>query len=245
MNVVGMIQARMTSTRLPGKVLKRVLGKPLLEYEIERLKRIKQLNELIVATTTNEEDDPVVELCDSLGVPTYRGSELDVLSRYHEAAEAYRADVVARFTADCPLIDPAISGELIGHYLSHRDELDYCITDARTYPHGIDTEVFSREALGRAFRKGHSKQDREHVTYYIRTRPREFRIWEKPAPHDWSAYRLTVDTPEDFVLVKAVIEKIYPENPDFYLQDVISVLCGNPELLQINEMVRHREIDLL
>lgn len=241
MKTVAIVQARMTSTRLPGKILMEVLGKPLLTYELERLRRIDLLDELIVATTVNADDDPVVALCESLSVPTYRGSEHDVLSRYYEAALAYEADAVVRFTADCPLIDPDVSGGVISHYLAHCDSLDYCSTDVTTYPRGVDTEIFSMVALKEAFECGHEKQEREHVSWYIHTRPGNFRIWKQQSGHNWAKYRLTVDTPEDFALVKEVIERLYPQNQSFKLSDVIKLLENAPDLVKINENIRQKE----
>ena len=240
MKIAGIVQARMTSTRLPGKILLEVLGKPLLQYELERLRKIPSLDELIVATTTNETDDPVVELCDRLSVSAYRGSELDVLSRYCEAAEQYKADAVVRFTADCPLIDPQISDSVIRYYREHADEVDYCSTGGGTYPRGMDTEVFSLEALREAGREGTTAQDREHVTFFIWNRPERYKQWKKKSGHDWGKYRLTVDTPEDFALIKEIIERLYPTNPDFRLGDVITLLEENPFLLKINEMIKQK-----
>jgi spore coat polysaccharide biosynthesis protein SpsF len=241
MRVAGIVQARMTSTRLPGKVLKNVLGKPLLEYQIERLNRVPLLDELIIATTTNREDDPVAKLCDKLGIATYRGSELDVLSRYYEAAMLYKADVVVRFTADCPIIDPDISGDVIGHYLENARELDYCGMDMSSYPRGTDTEVCSFNTLKEAYDEGHSRSDREHVTAFIHTRPDRYNIWRAQSGRDWGKYRLTVDTPEDFVLIKEIMERLYPVNRYFGLSDVIELLESNPELPEINAAIRQKE----
>jgi len=238
MRVIGIVQARMTSTRLPGKILKEVLGKQLLQYEIERLQRITSLDGLVVATTTNGDDDPVVELCDRLCIATYRGSELDVLSRFCEAAERFQADAVVRFTADCPLIDPQISNSVIRYYLEHLGEVDYCSVDVSTYPRGLDTEVCSFEALREADREGKTEREREHVTFFIWSRPGRYKQWRKRSDNDWTKYRLTVDTPEDFALIREVIERLYPENPDFSIDDVIKLLEKNPELPKINEVIK-------
>jgi spore coat polysaccharide biosynthesis protein SpsF len=222
----------MTSTRLPGKVLKEVLGKPLLQYELERIKKIPSLDEAVVATTTNREDDPVVELCARLNVPAYRGSEPDVLSRYKEAAEKFKAGVVARFTADCPLIDPELSDSVIRRYLDSAGEVDYCSADLSTYPSGIDTEIFSFQALVESDAEGATPPDREHVTYFIKRNPDRYRIWSKNSGHGWGKYRLTVDTPEDFALIKKIIERLYPKNENFTLDDVIALLESDPELTE-------------
>lgn len=241
MRVVGIVQARMTSTRLPGKVLMEVLGKPLLQYELERLKKIPSLDELVVATTVNGTDDPVVELCDKLGVPVFRGSELDVLSRYCEAAEQYRAEAVVRFTADCPLIDPEISDSVIRYYLEHERDVDYCSTDMSTYPRGgVETEICLLEVLREADREGTTTPDREHVTHFICSRPERYKQWRKQSGNDWSKYRFTVDTPEDFKLVSEIIKRIYPQNANFTISEVISLLENNPELPMINEMIEQK-----
>jgi spore coat polysaccharide biosynthesis protein SpsF len=241
MRIVGVVQARMTSTRLPGKVLREVLGKPLLEYELERLKKIPLLDELVVATTTNVTDDPVAALCDRLCIPVYRGSEFDVLSRYYEAATLHKADAVVRFTADCPLIDPELSGSVIAHYLDNSDSLDYCSMDVSTYPRGVDTEICSFAALREAHEEGSAVPEREHVTYFIWNRPERYAIWRKNSGHDWGKYRLTVDTPEDFALIREIIEKLYPCNRDFSVEDVMELFKKIPELPKINEAVRQKD----
>lgn len=240
MKTVGIVQARMTSTRLPGKILKTVLGKPLLEYELERLKKVPSLDVLMVATTTNATDDPVVELCEHLGVPTYRGSEHDVLSRYYEAATEQKADVVVRFTADCPIIDPEISDSVIHHYIDNVDDLDYCAVDISTYPRGMDTEAFSFATLEEAHMKGTTQAEREHVTCYIWSRPDIYRLHSVKCSSDWGGYRFTVDTSEDFALITKIIETLYPEGETFTLADVIELMRKKPELREINGGVRQK-----
>jgi len=219
-----------------------VLGKPLLQYELERLGKIPSLDELVVATTTNETDNPIEELCDRFGISTFRGSELDVLARYCEAAEQYKAGVVVRFTADCPLIDPQISDSVIRYYLEHVENIDYCGVDISTYPRGVDTEVCSFETLQEADREGTSKSDREHVTFFIWNRPERYKQWRIGNGNDWGKYRLTVDTPEDYELIREVIERLYPTKPDFDINDVITLLEENPELPKINEMIRQKTV---
>lgn len=244
MKIVGIVQARMTSTRLPGKILKEVLGKPLLQYELERLSRIDLLDGLLVATTVNEDDDPVVALCDQLGVPTYRGSEHDVLSRYYEAATLHAADAVVRFTADCPLIDPELSEEVIAYYASHCQEVDYCSVDVSTYPRGMDTEIFSMRALTEAYREGKEQAEREHVTYFIWNRPERYRLWRKESGKDWGKYRLTVDTPEDFELIAEILERLYVSEPKFELCDILGLLESSPELTRFNGKIVQKIMSL-
>lgn len=238
--IVGIVQARMTSSRLPGKVLKRVLDKPLLEYELERLSRVREMDGLVVATTVNREDDPVVALCDSLGVRSYRGSEDDVLSRYYEAAKGYGAKVVVRFTADCPLIDPNFVSSLIREFLARREELDYLGTDYSRMPRGTDAEAFSFSALERAWREGKGPLDREHVTWYIHKNPDRFKTAFHSVGEDMSRYRLTVDTPEDFELVKALLGTLYPDRPFFTLSDAVSFLDEHPSVFMLNSDIRQK-----
>jgi spore coat polysaccharide biosynthesis protein SpsF len=244
MKTVAIIQARMTSTRMPGKVLTEVLGKPLLLYELERVRKIKSLDEVVVATTTNASDDPVAGFCEISGQPFFRGSEHDVLSRYCEAAALRRAETVVRFTADCPLIDPEISERVVRHYLDNKDNLDYCAVDVKEtpcpFPRGTDTEAFSMKALGEACREAVLRYEREHVTPFIYNRPERYRVLRMPAERDLSGYRLTVDTPEDFELVKAIIERLYPANPDFRLKDIIELLDSNPGIARLNASVKQK-----
>ncbi|MDR1516346.1 MAG: glycosyltransferase family protein [Synergistaceae bacterium] len=244
MRTIGIIQARMTSTRLPGKILMEVLGKPLLQYELERVRKIKSLDRIVVATTMNASDDPVADFCETLGQPFFRGSEMDVLSRFYETAAGYGADAVVRFTADCPLIDPDISERAVRHYLDNKDNLDYCAVDVketpRPFPRGTDTEAFSMRALAEACREAVSPSEREHVTLFIYNRLERYRAVWLPAERDLSGYRLTVDTPEDFELIRAVIERLYPINQDFRLKDVIELLDSNPDLSLLNATVKQK-----
>jgi spore coat polysaccharide biosynthesis protein SpsF len=241
---VAIVQARMTSTRLPGKILKEVLGKPLLQYELERLGKVRSLDEIVVATTVNAADDLVVAFCEALGVRTYRGSEFDVLSRYYEAARSYNADIVVRLTADCPFVDHRLSERVIRHFLDNKNDVDYCAVDVedtpRPYPRGVDTEVFSMSTLAEAFDEAKSESEREHVTLFIYNRPERYRIWRAKCDESWGRYRLTVDTPEDFELVKKIIENLCPTNPDFTLQDIVELLQKKPELSRINEFIEQK-----
>ena len=177
MKTVVIVQARMTSTRLPGKVLKEVMGKSLLEYQIERLQRAKLADGIVIATTSNDTDQPIVELCERLDVACFRGSEHDVLARYHDAATLHQANTVVRVTSDCPLIDPAVIDQLICFYLEHVEEYDY-VTNClkRTYPRGMDVEVFSFRVLHEAFMEAVEQEEREHVTPFIYHHPERYRL---------------------------------------------------------------------
>lgn len=231
----------MTSTRLPGKVLKEVMGKPLLEYQIERLKKVKQADDLVIATTINESDQPIIELCKKLNINYYRGSEEDVLSRYYEAAKQYQADVIVRVTSDCPLIDPAVVDEVINNFRKSTGKYDYVSnTLERTYPRGMDTEVFSIEALKEAYDKAVLTPEREHVTLYIYSHPEKFRLFSVKYKKDESSHRWTVDTEEDFILIKAILEELYPQKPDFTMEDCLELMVKRPELIKINQHVQQK-----
>ncbi|MED1438564.1 glycosyltransferase family protein [Aeribacillus composti] len=243
MKVAAIIQARMGSTRLPGKILKKVLDKTLLEYQIERVKRAKSIDEIIIATTTKESDDQIVQLCQQLSIPYYRGSEEDVLSRYFEAATQFNADVIVRLTSDCPIIDPNVIDKVVTHYLENKDRYDYVSnTLTRTYPRGLDTEVMSYKALKRAYEEAKESAYREHVTAYIYHHPDQFRFFSVSNVKDESKHRWTVDTEEDFHLIKNILEMLYPTKPLFTFEDVIQILRSKPEWVQINAHIEQKKL---
>lgn len=243
MKTVIIVQARMTSTRLPGKVLKEVMGKPLLEYQIERLRQVKLADEIIIATTTNDTDLPIVAQCARLGIPVTRGSEHDVLARYYEAAKLHHADLIVRVTSDCPVIDPSVIDEAIQFYLDHRAEYDY-VSNALTqsYPYGMAAEVFPFRVLEEAHQEAIAEPEREHVTPFIYTRPDRYRIGHVIHPENHSHHRWTVDTPEDFELVRRVIEALYPVKPEFNTQDILMLLKRYPEWVEINAHVQQKKL---
>jgi spore coat polysaccharide biosynthesis protein SpsF len=241
MKIVMIVQARMTSTRLPGKVLKPVLGKPLLEYQIERLKRVKLAKEIVIATTTNATDDRIAALCDRLLISYFRGSEADVLARYHSAATNHQADAIVRVTSDCPLIDPQEIDKVIQYYIQHQDQYDYvsnCLK--RTYPRGMDTEVLSFKALNEAFIEATEQPDREHVTPFINRQPKRYNLGHVLYADDHSQHRWTVDTSEDFELIQKILEAIYPQNPEFSLEDCLRLLDQYPEWSTINAHIEQK-----
>lgn len=243
MKVVAIIQARMASTRLPGKVLKEVNGKTLLAYQLERVQRSKFINKIVIATTINEADEPIVELCKKLGVAIYRGSEEDVLKRYYEAAKLYNAEVIVRLTSDCPLIDPDIIDEVIKHFNSKKNLYDYVSnTLERTFPRGLDVEVFSFKALKNANENATRQQDREHVTAYFYTNPKNFRLSYIKNGEDFSKHRWTVDTPEDFKLIQLILTSIYLNQKNFALRDVIQLLNDNLHWNLINADIEQKKI---
>ncbi|MDR2529636.1 MAG: glycosyltransferase family protein [Synergistaceae bacterium] len=239
--VAAVIQARMTSTRLPGKVMLTVLGKPLLGYELERVARSKRLSKILVATTVNDDDDVVARYVESLGFGVWRGPEDDVLERYHAAALAVGADIVVRLTADCPLIDPALVDQVVAALLES-EGLDYVSNTfrRRTYPRGLDTEAFTFAALDRAWREGRLPPEREHVTPYIYNHPEIFKLGGVRNKVDLSRHRWTVDTPEDFALIKAILEGVYPSNPNFSFKNIVDFMNDNPRLFEVNCFVKQK-----
>lgn len=242
MNKVLIVQARMGSTRLPGKILKTVLGKPLLEYQIERLKRVKGKDEIVIATTTKDTEEPIIKLCERLHVPYFCGSETDVLSRYYCAAQKHHADVVIRITSDCPIIDPAIIDKVIDHYLLHSNQLDYVSnTLERTFPRGMDTEVFSIQALSEAYHEAKKESEREHVTPFLYKNADRYRSANVSYFEDQSKHRWTVDTMEDFQLIKRIIEHLYPVNPYFTLEDTLKLLQEYPDWSYLNAHIEQKK----
>lgn len=237
-SVTAILQARMTSTRLPGKVLARVAGRPLLSWQIERLRRCREIGSIIIATTVNKEDDAIAEWARAEDVSCFRGSEHDVLDRYWQAAQLTDAAHLARLTGDCPLIDPDICGAVIK--LAHDSGADYTRTNEH-FADGMDCEVFRRQALFEAWSNATLVSEREHVNPYILNHPERYSIVMLPSPEDRAALRLTVDEPQDFELVREILEALYPRNPEFSLQDVVDFLDKHPELLELNAGIRRNE----
>jgi spore coat polysaccharide biosynthesis protein SpsF len=243
MAVVMVIQARMSSSRLPGKVLKCVIGRPLLAYQLERLQRVKNVDKIIIATTRNRPDDPIVDFCKKHDLDCYRGDEEDVLSRYYEVAKFHSAQAIVRITADCPLIDPDVVEEVVAYYLSEHPKYDYVSNILnRSYPRGMDTEIFSVEALEKAFHEASSKFEREHVTPYMYQEKDRFCVADVLAVENNSHYRWTVDTQADFQFVREIIETLYPSCKTFSMNDVLELLKKRPELSEINAHVPQKEI---
>lgn len=230
--VVTVIQARTSSRRLPGKVLQDVAGRPMLLHVIERAAAIAGVAEVVLATSTEASDDPVEILARSAGARVFRGSLPDVLDRYYNAAGEAQADVVIRITADCPLLDPEVSGSILQAFLTGGDVAYASNVEPPTFPDGLDTEVFSFAALERAWREAADVREREHVTPYIRTRPELFPRVNVTNDADLSRLRWTVDHPGDLEFVRAINERL-PRGV-FSFREVLRVLEREPELAAIN-----------
>lgn len=264
---VAVIQARMASSRLPGKVLMDLDGRPMLSRVVERVRAANRLDETLVATTVDASDDPVVGYCRDHGILVTRGDHYDVLDRYHEAARTVSADVVVRITADCPLIDPQLiddavdllRGSQTAHERGQQAEYDLVANRLpppwhRTYPIGLDTEVCLFHALERAWREAREPEEREHVLPFVYkgvalheqsrglrtgTSDHGFRVAVMDYPEDLGSQRWTVDTPEDLEFVRQIYRRL-KNKTDFTWLDVLDLLRGNPELAEINAGVHHK-----
>jgi spore coat polysaccharide biosynthesis protein SpsF len=224
---VAILQARMSSTRLPGKVMKPILGRPMIERQLERLRRCATLDRIVVATSLEASDDALAAHLERMGVEVFRGSLSDVLDRYASAARAFSVKgQVVRLTADCPLADPGVIDDCVR--LQVKLGVDYCSNGRRrTYPHGLDVEAFAVEALEVAAREATGPYDREHVTPFLYRNPDRFTLGELLQARDESRLRWTVDTPEDFAFAEKVYEALYPTRPDFTSDDVRALPFGH------------------
>lgn len=242
MKVIAIIQARLGSTRLPGKVLLDLAGEPMLVRDMDRLSRAETLDEVVVATTVEPADEAIVDLCQERGWPCFRGSEKDVLDRYYRAAQEYQADAVVRITSDCPLIEPQVVDQVVKAFLERQPELDYASNTApeRTFPRGLDTEVMRFDALERAWREDDDPAWREHVTPYIRRHPERFQTYGVLNDEDLSRMRWTVDTPEDLAFVRRIYEHF--GHDQFSWHEVLALLDRHPEWLAINRDVQQKAI---
>lgn len=241
--VVAIVQARMTSTRLPGKVLADVCGRPMLEHQLRRLRRAATVDAVVVATTVNPSDDPVCELARALGVACYRGSEADVLSRYAEAAAEHGADVVVRITADCPLLDPGVVDAVVGEVLAD-PACDYASNVLeRSYPQGLDVEALRADTLARVARDARSPMAREHVTWHIVSEnPGGFALRSVVDGERHDDLRWTVDTAEDLEMVRRVYEELDLAGRPRGYREILAHVLARPELSRINAHVRQKHM---
>lgn len=254
MKVVAIVQARMGSTRLPGKVLKDIEGETMLARVVQRLSRSRLIDEILIATTDRVADDAIVEECQRCSVQVFRGDEDDVLDRYFRAAQLARAEVVVRITSDCPLIDPGVTDKTIRAFLdptyldpTYLDPQGQAMPDyasnvvVRTYPRGLDTEVMTAQALERCWRAANQPYERTHVTPYIYEHPAEFKILSVTGETDFSRHRWTVDTPEDLEFVRAIYARL-KDHDDFGAPDVLELLDREPALLELNHSVAQKAL---
>lgn len=243
MKIGAIIQARVGSTRLPGKVLRDMCGKSVLEHVTTRMKQSRYIDEIIIATTILDRDLAIVKEAEKIGVTVFRGSEDDVLARYYLAAEANKLDVIVRITSDCPLIDPQVVDEVIKDYLDKEAEI---VTNAgsdlsqRTYPRGLDIEVLSFEVLENAYKNANEQYQREHVTPFVYENARE--VFYHKNNIDYSKYRWTLDTEEDFEVIYKIYMNFYKGSHDFYLMDIVRLFEEKPDLYNINAHVEQKKL---
>jgi len=238
--VVAIVQARMGSTRLPGKVLMDLGGHSVLARVVRRLSRATLVSELVVATTDSPADSPIARESERLHVPCFRGSETDVLDRYHRAALASDAGIIVRVTSDCPLIDPGLVDDTVRTLL--QAGADYASNvSPRTYPRGLDTEVFTAAALRRAWIGARQPHQREHVTPYFTEHPQMFQIVHASGPADYSQHRWTLDTADDLELLRSLYSRL-GNRDNFHWRDALAVLEREPGLAQLNAHVVQKSI---
>ena len=230
----------MGSTRLPGKVLEDIAGQPMLAHVVERTSRAKTVDAVVVATTTLPADDAIVDLCSERGWDCFRGSPEDVLDRYYRAATLFEADVIVRITSDCPLIDPEVIDRTVNQFLGYYPAVDYVSnTLIRTFPRGLDTEVMSFAALGKAWQEDDNPAWREHVTPYIYRHPDRFNTRNVANDTDYSHMRWTVDTPEDLAFVRKIYDHFH--NNKFTWTKVLDLLKVYPEWMEINRNIEQKK----
>lgn len=236
--IVAIIQARMGSSRLPRKVLKMVNGMPMLKFQLGRVMDAELIDEIVVATSRLPEDDEISDLCRDENMHCYRGSEDDVLSRYFDCATAFKADVVVRLTADCPFVDPIVIDNMIGEFVS--SDADYIANtvplETGMWPDGSDVEIFSMQALERAYRETTLPEEREHVTFYFwkSIKRHEFKTLQFDNSDDWSKYRFTVDYQEDYEVITRLLDKLNQSGKYGHINEIVEVLKNNPDIRELN-----------
>lgn len=238
--IVAVIQARMGSHRLPGKILSDLHGQPVLAHVIERASAIKNVDKVVVATTTSPEDNPVIQVTKKYGGEVFRGSEVDVLDRVYQAAITYSASTIVRLTADCPLLDPEISSKVLDLFLE--GNFDYvCNNHPATFPDGLDTEVTSLKILRKAWENARAKSDREHVTSYIWSNPKLFKIGTVTNIDDLSQMRWTLDQIEDLNFLNKLMSFFKEDNSIVLFDDFLKILRAHPEIETINNEIERDE----
>jgi spore coat polysaccharide biosynthesis protein SpsF len=246
MKTVAIIQARMGSTRLPGKVMKQLCGKTVLSHVISRVKACLLVDEVVVATTKSLADDVIVIESEKCCIHCFRGSEDDVLERYYLAAKEYQADVIIRITSDCPLFDSEVLTGMLECFKTETEdglEIDYlsnCLL--HTYPRGLDAEVFTFKVLEKAFQEACQSYEREHVTPYIYEHPEIFSLHNQNNDDDLSHYRWTLDTEDDWKLIEEIYKSLYRSNDIFTTNEIIGFLEDKPDLLMLNAHVEQKRL---
>lgn len=238
--ILAILQARVSSTRLPGKVLKPILGAPMILRQLERVKQAKNIDKLLVATSNEQSDDELAQVCCENNIECFRGSLNDVLDRFYQAAKPYKPSHVVRLTGDCPLADPVVIDKVIRVHLTGR--YDYTSNTVEpTYPDGLDVEIFKFACLERVWREAQTPSEREHVTLFFYTHPELFSIGSVKNDVNLADLRWTVDKAEDFTLVNHIYEQLYPVNPFFATSDILKYLHTNQGIKSINSKFKRNE----
>ncbi len=238
MKIVAIIQARMSSSRLPGKVLMNLSGEPVLGHIVNRLKTSKYIHQIVVATSIENSDNPIEEFCTNNKINVYRGSLNDVLDRYYQASKKYNADGILRITADCPVVDPEIVDIIISSFLE--TQCDLCGLSGE-FPDGLDCSVFSFKAIEKAWNEAKLASEREHVGPYIEKNPDIFKIVPVKIFDNLGHLRWTLDTQDDYLLLKEIYNKLFKEKKVFLTQDILDMLQKNPYLTSINDKIIRNE----
>ena len=236
--VLCIVQARSSSSRLPGKVLKPIFGKPMIIHELERLRRSRRIDKIVLATSQDESDNELANIVVDNGFEAYRGSLDDVLGRYYQCAKTYQPEHVVRITGDCPVIDWRVVDAVIEKHLAEGN--DYTST-SEEYPDGLDTEIVRFSALEQAWKDARMSSEREHVTLYIRNHADQFRCGQMACRQNLNRMRWTVDEPQDFEFIRQVYGELYEQNNDFSMQDILQLLERRPGVLAINQGIQRNE----
>jgi len=239
--ISAVIVSRMGSSRLPGKALREVMGKPLLQHLIERVKHSKFIEDIVVATSVKKEDEVILALAKSCGVNSFAGSEDDVLDRVTKAARSIHTDVTVMINGDRPLIDPSIIDYVVKKYITEKPDFA-CNNIKPTFPRGQVVEVFGTDLLGSIANNNHDPFIREHVTLDFYENPKRYKLLNVEAPPEWHMpdLRLCLDTQEDLELIRRVCEELYPKNPYFGLKEIIVLIKSKPELKEINSHIKQK-----
>jgi spore coat polysaccharide biosynthesis protein SpsF len=241
-NIVTVIQARMSSTRLPGKVMLKVMNRPVLSLMVERVQKSRLAGTIVVATSVNSEDDIIAEMCKRENIICFRGHATDLLERHYRAALEYDADVIIKIPSDCPLIDPEIIDRIVELFIKHQSNYDYLSNlHPASYPDGNDVEVFSFKMLYKAYKEAGKDFEREHTTPFMWNNDKRFNIgnveWETGFNYSLS-HRFVLDYMEDYEFIKTIYEILYPSNPEFRIDDILRLLELKPEVKAINRHLR-------
>tara|TARA_R110002110_G_scaffold186243_4_gene393290 strand:+ start:1086 stop:1844 length:759 start_codon:yes stop_codon:yes gene_type:complete len=231
--ILAILQARTSSTRLPGKVLKPILGIPMLTHQIRRIKKSEQIDQLIIATSDKAEDDQICPIGEATGTPVFRGSLDDVLDRFYQATRRWPAEHIVRLTGDCPVIDPVIIDRVISRHLATQADYTSNCRPA-TFPDGMDVEVITQQLLERFWNTATEPADREHVTLMIEKEREQYQVESVLHDPDLSNHRWTVDNNDDFQLVSEIYKHLYDSDPDFSMRDILFLLESEPELMRLN-----------